>query len=64
MRRKNYNETWILLGLYRDYSYFRSHKKKEKVHKKLKARWRNMIDRDAFEDYFETWNMKKEDFNL
>jgi hypothetical protein len=63
MKRKNFHETYLLLGLYRDYGYFKD-PRREKVHKKLKVRWRNDIDTDAFEEYFETWNMTKEDFDL
>jgi hypothetical protein len=62
--RKNFHETYLLIGLYRDYGYFKEYEKREKVHKKLKIRWRKGIDRDAFEEYFKFYGVTKEDFDL
>jgi hypothetical protein len=65
---KNFNETYVLIGLYIDYGFHSKHEKirlkREKVHKKLRIRWEKGIDRDAFETYFSDHNITKEDIGL
>lgn len=66
--RKDYNETWLLIGLFRDLQHYRHHKKcreqREQIGKKLKVRWRKGIDRDAFEQYFEDHQIDKSEVGL
>lgn len=66
---KNFNETYLLIGMYLDLSYYAKHYEKHrlqriKIGKKLKVRWNNDIDRDAFERYFSDHNITKEDIDL
>lgn len=63
--RRNFMQTYYLIGLFRDldfYKKFEVHRiQREKVGKKLKARWLNNIDRDAFEQYFNDHHIRKEE---
>ncbi len=65
---KNFSETYLLIGMYRDFGYYDQYEtirlRREKVHKKLKIRWEKGIDRDAFDRYFSDHNVTKEDIDL
>jgi hypothetical protein len=63
--RKNFMQTYYLIGMYRDlgaYLEFEIHRvQREKVAKKLRVRWIKGIDRDAFEQYFKDHHISKEE---
>ena len=65
---KNYAETYLLIGMYRDLATYKQFKKnretREKIGKKLKIRWNKNIDRDAFLRYFEDHQITKEEIGL
>ena len=65
---KNFDETYILIGMYIDlkaYSKFEKHRlQRIKIGKKLKIRWEKSIDRNAFERYFSDHNITKADIDL
>ena len=65
---KNYAETYLLIGMYRDlggYKQFKKNKEtREKIGKKLKIRWNKNIDRDAFLRYFRDHNITKKEIGL
>lgn len=66
--RKNFSQTYLLIGLYIDlYAYrgFESRRiQREKIRKKLLVRWEKGIDRDAFERYFKDHHITIEDLEL
>ena len=65
---KNFTETYLLIGRYRDlraYERFEKHKEaRDKIRKKLKIRWQKNIDREAFDRYFADHRITKEDIDL
>lgn len=66
--RKNYSQTYLLIGLYRDLDFYKKFEKhriqREKVKKKLRVRWEKGIDRDAFERYFKDHGITIEELAL
>jgi hypothetical protein len=65
---KNYAETYLLIGMYRDLGAYKQFKKNKeartKIGRKLKMRWNNNIDRKAFDQYFADHLITKEDIGL
>jgi len=65
---KNFAETYLLIGMYRDLGAYKQFKKNKeariKIGRKLKIRWDKNIDRDAFERYFKDHQITKEDIDL
>lgn len=58
--------TYILCGFYVDYGYFKegNEVKRSEIHKELKNRWDNNIDKDEFQEYFDNWGLGPENFCL
>jgi hypothetical protein len=65
---KNFAETYLLIGMYRDLGAYKQFKRnretRTKIGMKLKMRWKNNIDRKAFERYFADHRITKEDIGL
>lgn len=65
---KNFAETYLLIGMYRDLGAYKQFKKNKeariKIGRKLKIRWDKNIDREAFERYFADHSITKEDIGL
>ena len=65
---KNYAETYLLIGMYRDLGAYKQFKKNKearaKIGMRLKMRWNNNIDRDAFLRYFKDHDITKEEIGL
>lgn len=65
---KNFAETYLLIGMYRDLGAYKQFKKNKeariKIGRKLKIRWDKNIDREAFERYFADHQITKKDIDL
>ena len=57
-------ETWLLLGLYRDYKHFRMAEKMNEVRTEIQRRWDAGIHSDIFQKYFEDHLCTPETFKL
>lgn len=65
---KNFAETYLLIGMYRDLGAYKQFKRnretRDKIRKKLKIRWDKNIDRDAFLRYFKDHQITQKDIDL
>ena len=57
-------ETYLLCGMYIDFKYYKSEKKKGEVWTELKRRWDNNIDHVEFEKYFKDHNVSQKTLNI
>lgn len=66
--RKNFNQTYLMIGMYIDFGLAMKceahEQKRRELHKKLKIRWEKGIDRDAFEEYFKFFGIDEKKLDL